>query len=77
MNVVRTSEGWSITTAQELSNDEARAITFRADPKQVVLGDFVEVVDAGGTRIGHLSSATYHENLYMGPSYVICSIHLR
>lgn len=66
---------WVIRTAGTLTDDEAKAITFRADPGQVVLGAYVEVEDAEGIRIGHLSNATYHRQAF-GPAYVICAIEL-
>ena len=70
------TQDWKISTDAELTDAQAMAITFRAEPKQVVLGAFVEVVDAGGTRIGHVSTAVYRER-WDGPSYVVVTITLR
>lgn len=75
----RRSNEWVIETtnpAARLLDDEAGAVTFRAEPQQVTLGRYVEVRDAGGVRIGHVSAATYRERAF-GPSYVVVSIELR
>lgn len=68
--------GWTLTTDAELTDAEALALSFRATPAQVTLGEFVEVVDAGGTRIGHVSTAVYRER-HDGPAYVVCTVALR
>lgn len=67
---------WNIEAQGSITDAEAAGITFRAEPEGVVLGEFVKVTDAEGTRIGHLSAATYHERAF-GPAYVDCSIELR
>lgn len=72
----RDGYGWTITTTATLSDIEATQITFRAEAHQVVMGEYVEVVDAEGTRIGHIGGATYHER-WDGPAYVTCAIALR
>jgi len=68
--------GWVLETELALENKQAAAITFRAEPKQVVLGDYVEVRDAMGTRIGHVKTAEYFER-WDGPAYVVVGIELR
>lgn len=75
MDVVKHADNWSITSPVSLTDEEAQALTFRADPKQVVLGDLVTVTDPEGTRIGHVASATYHDRSY-GPAYVVVTIEL-
>lgn len=65
----------TLTVADTITDEQAAGITFRAKPEQVRLGAFVQVKDAGGTRIGHLASATYHEPTF-GPGYVNCAIKL-
>lgn len=67
---------WHFTTEALMTDEQAAALTFRADAAKVRLGAFVQVTDAGGTRIGHLASATYHRGSYFGPDYVNCSIEL-
>jgi hypothetical protein len=75
--VERTKQGdWNMRTPEALTDEQAMRITFRADPRTVVLGAYVAVHDAGGTRAGHLSGATYHER-WNGPAYVVCAITLR
>lgn len=66
---------WTIRATGPLTDAEAAAITFMAEPSQVVMGCFVSVIDAEGTRIGHLAAATYHRRAF-GPPYVECSIEL-
>jgi hypothetical protein len=68
--------GWTIATEHTLTDAEAAAITFRAEPRQVVMGEFVEVADAEGTRIGHVKTAEYVERAF-GPAFVTVSIELR
>jgi hypothetical protein len=58
--VTRIGGGWTLTTALELTDAEACALTFQANPALVRLGDYVEVTDAEGTRIGHVAGGTYH-----------------
>lgn len=78
VRVEKYADGWSIQSADgvALTDEEAMAITFRATPDQVTMGDFVAVNDAEGTRIGVVSSATYHERAF-GPAYVTVAITLR
>lgn len=77
MNITHNArEGWTIETAATLSDAEAMAITFRAEPKQVVMGQFVQVTDAEGIRIGHVKRAEYFDGIF-GPAYVMVSIELR
>lgn len=68
--------GWILTFNQPISDAAAGALTFRAERGQVHLGDYVEVVDPKGIRIGELSGATLHRPPFC-PSYVECSITLR
>lgn len=68
--------GWLIASSANLTDEDAAAITFRAEPKQVVMGDYVEVSDPDGTRIGHVKTATYFER-WNGPAYVNVTIELR
>lgn len=67
---------WRITAAGVLTDAQAAAITFRAAPKQVMLGAFVDVVDNKGERIGHVATAVYRERMD-GPAYVTVTIALR
>ena len=67
---------WTIEAQGSLTDEEAKGLTFMATPDAVVMGEYVEVVDAGGRRIGHLASATYYERPF-GPAFVICGIVLR
>lgn len=76
VRVERTADGWEITALAELTDAQAAAITFRADPALVRPGQFVAVEDAGGTRIGHVSGVTYHESGF-APAYALVSITLR
>ncbi len=76
MLVEKNREGWKITSLTALSDEEALEITFRAHPEQVVLGEFVEIVDPWGIRIGHVSAATYQRSVF-GPPSVTCSVDLR
>jgi hypothetical protein len=76
MIVEAVDNGWRLSSSASLTDEEAKAITFRAAPEQVTLGSFVELADPEGIRIGHLSSASYREPLY-GPGYVVVSIELR
>lgn len=77
MNVsYRKGHGWTITTDLSMTDETAAGLQFRAEPSQVVMGDFVEVVDAEGTRIGHVKAAEYYERDF-GPAYVKVSIELR
>lgn len=76
MNVARTGTEWKITTDETLTDEAAVAITFRAIPKQVVLGAFVTVEDSDGTRIGHVKTAEYFER-FNDPAYVTVGIELR
>lgn len=70
------TDRWVLRTQADLTDDQAAALTWVADdPKQVVLGTFVEVIDAGGTRIGELTMALYRRRTW-GPSYVVCSATL-
>lgn len=76
MNITKNRDGWKIESPAKLTDEEAKGITFRATPAQVVMGEFVEVVDPDGTRIGHVSEAVYRER-WDGPAYVVCAITLR
>lgn len=76
LHVRRDRHGWLATTPGILTDEQAKRISFQATPEQVTLGEFIKVVDAGGTRIGHISGATYHERTF-GPAYVVCTIELR
>lgn len=67
---------WTITITGSITDEQAAGITFRANPAQVTMGAFVEVVDHDGTRIGHVSTASYHERI-AGPAYVTVTIELR
>ena len=53
------NHGWTITSTSLLTDEAAQALTFLAEPKQVVMGDFVEVKDPAGTRIGYVAQAEY------------------
>jgi len=68
--------GWALVTQETLTDEAAQAITFNAFPKDVVLGEFVEISDADGIRIGHVKTAEYVECLN-GPDYVTVGIELR
>lgn len=69
---------WTLSVEREITDEQARALTFRAAPKQVVLGAFVQVIDGGGTRTGRLVSATHTYSPHsMGTAYVVCGIDLR
>jgi spore germination protein YaaH len=75
-DVRRSNDGdWSITTAATITDKQAAAITWRANPGDVVLGAYVQVSDAGGLRIGHLATATYHKG-WNQPAYVTCGLEL-
>lgn len=67
---------WIIETPRTLSNDEALNITFRAMPSQVVMGQYVQITDAEGIRIGMVKRAEYFERSW-GPAYVVVGIDLR
>lgn len=71
----RNSDGWTIRTIASLTDEEAAAITFESEPEHVRLGEFVQVIDANGTRIGHISSAKYLRLTFDWPR-VVCSIEL-
>jgi len=70
------SDGWLFETTEEISDERAAEFTFWAAPKDVVLGESVQIIDAQGTRIGHVSCAKYVERLF-GPAVVICAVTLR
>jgi hypothetical protein len=72
---ISNSGDWSIVTAETITDAHAKAITWRANPSDVVLGAYVQVSDAGGLRIGHLAKATYH-NPWAQTPYVICELEL-
>jgi hypothetical protein len=76
--VEKTKEGWKIRSFVDLSDDTASIITFRAKPKQVTLGDHVDIVDNNGTRTGYVYSALYRTGRVglVGEPYVICEIAL-
>lgn len=71
----RSGHHWSIVTEKVLADAVAANLTFWAYPEQVVLGETVILEDPEGTRIGHITSATYHEPPFR-PGYVIVSITL-
>lgn len=75
MNVTHTGQGWKIETAATLSDEEAGAVTFIVEPKQAVLGEFVEVVDAEGIRIGEVTRATLQRRAF-APSIAVVEIAL-
>lgn len=67
---------WEITAVSgSLTDEQAAAITFIADPQQVVLGAFVAVNDEGGQRIGYVHRAELVRRAF-APSYVVASIQL-
>lgn len=68
--------GWTLRTTTTLTDAEAKAITFRATPAQVILGDFVKVIDHQGTRIGCVKTATFHTR-WNGPNFVVVTIEIR
>lgn len=72
----REGKHWRIQSPETLTDAEAAAITFRAEPTDVVVGEYVEVEDANGIRIGHLATAQYKEPLF-APAFALCSIELR
>jgi hypothetical protein len=79
MNVEKTKDGWILTTEGTLSDTDAGLLTFRAEPEQITLGEYVEVVDAQGIRTGHICSAIYREpvsGLLRAKPYVVCQIEL-
>ena len=76
VRLTRDRDGWTVVTPDVITDEQAARFTFRAEPEDVTLGEFIQVVDAEGTRIGHLASATYHEQP-TGPAYVVCTIELR
>jgi hypothetical protein len=76
VNVTHARGDWTLTTEATLTDQQAGQLTFQAARSQVNMGAYVQVVDAGGTRIGHLASATYHRGSYFGPDYVMCTIEL-
>lgn len=76
INVTKDRDGWRIETAGTFSDEEAKAVTFQATPEQVIMGEFVAVVDSVGLRIGHVAKAEYVERAF-GPAYVVVAIELR
>lgn len=76
VRLTRDRDGWTAETTETITDEQAARFTFRTEPEDVVLGEFIQVVDAGGIRIGHLATATYHERAF-GPAYVVCTIELR
>ena len=77
MNITHTKgHGWTIESPVSLTDTAAAAITFIADPEQVLMGEFVEVKDPEGIRIGHVTTARYVER-WDGPSYVVVGYELR
>lgn len=77
MNVAHTPGfGWKLSTPETLTDEAAATITFQATPEQVVLGEYVEVEDAEGIRIGHVQTAVYRERLGYS-AYVVVTISLR
>ena len=75
MMVEKTRQGWKLSTTATLTDDEAKTLTFRAEPSQVTAGEFVEVIDADGTRIGDVATITYQRSLW-DLGRVVCTIDL-
>ena len=75
IDVRRTRAGWKIESAAELTNEQACAIVFRADPSDVAMGDYVEVHDPEGIRAGEVYRATLHRQAF-APAYVTVEIDL-
>lgn len=76
INVTRVPEGWVIESATDLTDAQASTITFRADPQDVTLADFVRVTDPEGDRIGEVSAAVLSRDTF-GPAYATVAINLR
>lgn len=76
--VEKTKDGWKIRSFADLTDEDAGRIKFRAEPKKVTLGGYVEVVDSKGIRTGHVATAIYREGRVglMSQPYVICEIEL-
>jgi hypothetical protein len=76
LTVRRSNDGdWSISTTTTITDKQAAAITWKANPGDVEMGAYVQVSDAGGLRIGHLATATYRKD-WNEPAYVICGLEL-
>jgi hypothetical protein len=74
MTCEKTRDGWKFSTNGTLTDADAGALTFRAEPEQVTMGASVEVHDAGGIRIG--GSIPCDVQAAPGPPYVVCEIDL-
>lgn len=66
---------WMIEFGTSVSDAEAEAVTWRAAPDEVVLGEHVTVRDPGGDRFGHLSHADYVRDAWTAP-FVTCRLEL-
>lgn len=73
--VSKTNKGWLVSTSESLSDFAAQAITFKARPEDVVLGEYVEVEDADGSRIARVSRATLVRRLHH-PNEVLVEIEV-
>ena len=71
----KTAGDWQIVSATPLTDEEAASITFRADPTEVVLGGYVEVIDPEGVRVGNVSTAALGRDPF-GPNYVTVGLTL-
>lgn len=57
--------GWVYRTPATLSGTEAEALVIQtSDLRLARLGEYVEVYDANGIRIGQVVRATLHETFY-------------
>jgi hypothetical protein len=75
MTITKNNDGWTLETSESLTDAEAAALTIRAGAGEVWPGQYVEVVDDEGIRIGHVSSAVYYRDAF-GPDYVIARLGL-
>lgn len=73
MRVVHDAEGWTLTSDVVLSDEEAKALSFYTAPSEVRLGEFVQIADPEGLRIGHVSSAVLHR---YATGIVVCNVEL-
>jgi hypothetical protein len=54
----RPGYGWIIRTLQVLEDSEAASISWPVEPQAARLGEYVEIVDPLGVRIGRVNRAT-------------------
>jgi hypothetical protein len=54
----RAGYGWIIRVPQALEDAEAASISWTVEPQAARLGEYVEVVDPLGVRIGQVNRAT-------------------